>query len=82
MAIEQKHTYCAMTYTSQEPPISPQAVLIRMASGFCEAKALQVAAELGISDLMAETPKTADQLSKIVGAHSDSLYRLLRALAG
>ncbi len=60
---------------------SPQAVLTRMAHGFCEAKALQVAAELGIADLIAEEPKTADQLSKILGVHSDSLYRLLRALA-
>lgn len=70
-----------MVHAEKEPPISRQAVLIRMASGFCEAKALQVAAELGISDLIAKTPKTADQLAKIVGAHSDSLYRLFRALA-
>lgn len=70
-----------MEHTEKDPTISPQAVLIRMASGYWEAKALQVAAELGIADLIAETPKTADQLSKIVAAHSDSLYRLLRALA-
>ena len=71
-----------MSHTDEkEDVLSPQAVLTRMAHGFCEAKALQVAAELGIADLIAEKPKTADQLSKIVGVHSDSLYRLLRALA-
>ncbi|HXV83106.1 MAG TPA: methyltransferase [Candidatus Binatia bacterium] len=52
-----------------------------MANGYCQAKALQVAAELGVADLIAETPKTADQLAKTVGANSDALYRLLRALA-
>ncbi len=71
-----------MSHTGEkEDVLSPQAVLIRMTHGYCEAKALQVAAELGIADLIAENSKTADQLSKIVGVHSNSLYRLLRALA-
>jgi hypothetical protein len=71
-----------MSHTGEKGDVlSPQAVLIRMTHGYCEAKALQVAAELGIADLIAENPKTADQLSKILGVHSDSLYRLLRALA-
>jgi len=61
--------------------LSPQAVLMRMSHGYQDAKALQVVAELGIADLIAEAPKTADQLSKIVGVHSNSLYRVLRALA-
>ena len=71
-----------MSHTGEkEDVLSPQAVLIRMTHGYCEAKALQVAAELGIADLIAENSETADQLSQIVGVHSDSLYRLLRALA-
>ncbi len=60
---------------------SPQAVLRQMVQGFMPAKSLQVAAELGIADLIAEKPKSADQLSTILGVHSESLYRLLRALA-
>ena len=60
---------------------SPQAVLRQMVQGFMPAKSLQVAAELRIADLVSEKPKTADQLSTILGVHSDSLYRLLRALA-
>ncbi len=60
---------------------SPQAVLMRMAGGYREAKALQVVAELGIADLVAQEPKTADELSTIQGVDSNALYRLLRALA-
>jgi hypothetical protein len=60
---------------------SPQTVLRQMVQGFMPAKSLQVAAELGIADLIAEKPKTAAQLSTILGVHSESLYRLLRALA-
>jgi len=71
-----------MSHTDvNEDVLSPQAELIRMANGYCEAKALQVAAELGIADLIAEAPKTADQLSTSLGVQADSLYRLLRALA-
>ncbi len=60
---------------------SPQAVLMRMAYGYREAKALQVVAELGIANLVAQGSKTAEELSKVLGVDSDALYRLLRALA-
>lgn len=45
------------------------------------AQAAYVAAELGIADLLAEGPQTADQLAEAAGAHAPSLLRLLRALA-
>jgi len=60
---------------------SPQAVLMRMAYGYREAKALQVVAELGIANLVAQESKSAEELSKVLGVDSDALYRLLRALA-
>ncbi len=60
---------------------SPQAVLMRMARGYRGAKALQVVAELGIANLVAQESKTAEELSKVLGVESDALYRLLRALA-
>ncbi len=41
---------------------SPQAVLMRMANGYREAKALQVVAELGIANLVEQEPKTAEEL--------------------
>ena len=70
-----------MDHTEQKPPTSPQAMLIGMANGYCQAKALQVAAELGVADQIAASPKTADQLAQTVDANSDALCRLLRALA-
>jgi len=60
---------------------SLQAVLMRMSDGYQEGKALQVIAELGIADLIAQEPQTAEKLSKVVGVDSDALYRVLRALA-
>ncbi len=56
-----------MTRTDKKKDVpSPQAVLMRMAYGFWEAKALQVVAELGIADLLAKEPKTAEELSNIL----------------
>lgn len=41
-----------------------------------------VAAELGIADLLAQGPLTADELASRTNTHSAALYRVLRALAG
>jgi SAM-dependent methyltransferase len=46
------------------------------------AQALGVAAELGIADLLACGPASVDKLAVSTDADPDSLYRLLRALAG
>lgn len=43
---------------------------------------ISVAAELGIADLLAVGPCTATELADKTNAHGESLYRLLRALAG
>jgi hypothetical protein len=40
-----------------------------------------VAAELGIADLLKDSPRTIDNLAQATGAHPPSLYRLLRLLA-
>jgi hypothetical protein len=40
-----------------------------------------VAAELGIADLLSTGPQTAEELAEKTGSHSESLYRVLRALA-
>ncbi|MDD5364455.1 MAG: methyltransferase [Gallionellaceae bacterium] len=45
-----------------------------------KAQALHAAAELGIADLLADGPKTSDELAAACGAHAPSLYRLLLAL--
>jgi SAM-dependent methyltransferase len=43
---------------------------------------LFVAAELGIGDLLADGPRTSDQLADATGAQPQALRRLLRALVG
>jgi DNA-binding IclR family transcriptional regulator len=45
------------------------------------ARTLGIAAELGIADLVEDTPKSAEELAATTGAHADALYRVLRMLA-
>lgn len=45
-------------------------------------QAVSAAAKLGLADLLAEGERSADELARATGAHSPTLYRLLRALAG
>jgi O-methyltransferase domain/Dimerisation domain len=49
--------------------------------GFVVSRALQVAAELGLADALADGPKDRDALARDVGAHADTMNRLIRALA-
>lgn len=44
-------------------------------------QAIHVAAVLRIADLLADGPRTSDELAEQAGAHPPTLYRLLRALA-
>jgi len=44
-------------------------------------KPLYVAAQLGVADRLLEGPLHVDELAQRTGAHAESLYRLLRALA-
>lgn len=52
-----------------------------MVFGYRLSQALHVAAVLGISDLLAEGPRTIDDLASAANADADSLGRMLRALA-
>ena len=45
-------------------------------------QALHVVAALGIADLLADGPKSAEDLAAATGAHRPSLYRVLRMLTG
>lgn len=45
-------------------------------------QAIYVAAKLGLADLLKDGPRQSQDLARDCGAHPDSLYRLLRALAG
>lgn len=57
-----------------------QALLKQMIGGWTT-QAIYVASELGIADLVAEDPKTAEELAQQTKVHSGALYRVLRALA-
>lgn len=60
---------------------SPSVILRRLANGYQASQAIHVAATLGVADQLADGPRTSDELAEALGAHVDSLYRLLRALA-
>lgn len=57
------------------------AAVLRMIWGIHVSRAVYVAAELGIADLLAGGPTTAAHLAQARQAHEPSLYRVLRLLA-
>jgi hypothetical protein len=65
---------------SQEPPHEFRE-LLAVVRGYERSRALTVAAELGIADLLQDGPRDADELAAATGTHAPTLYRLLRALA-
>jgi predicted O-methyltransferase YrrM len=56
-------------------------VLRRLVNAFYASQALSVVATLGIADLLAEGPRTSDDLATATSTDPSSLYRVLRALA-
>ncbi len=56
------------------------AAMFEMVTGAWVAQAIQVAAELGIADALADHPLPLDDLANRVGADPDALRRLMRAL--
>ena len=64
---------------TQQPPPSVQ--LMQLLFGFAASRAIGVAAELRIADLMKSGPKSAEELAGHTHVHARSLYRVLRACA-
>jgi hypothetical protein len=61
---------------------SPAATLVvERLLGFIPSRAIYVAAKLGVADLLASGPRSADELAALCGAHGPSLQRVLRTLA-
>lgn len=56
-------------------------MLNRMIVGSWVTQAIYVAAEIGIADILAAGPRTADELARGLRMDGPSLYRVLRALA-
>jgi O-methyltransferase domain/Dimerisation domain len=60
---------------------APEAVLWDFMHGALMTRALAIVADLGVADRLADGPRNAADLAREVGAHADTLHRLLRALA-
>jgi hypothetical protein len=61
--------------------LAPPAQLMKFIVGRWISKPIYVAAELCIADMLAEGPKSIEQLAQASQAHAPSLYRMMRALA-
>jgi hypothetical protein len=64
----------------QQPPHEFRE-LLAVVRGYQRSRAVTVAAELGIADLLRDGPRDVDELAMATGTHAPTLYRLLRALA-
>jgi multifunctional cyclase/dehydratase/O-methyltransferase len=62
-------------------PANPETRVFEIVSHVLLARVLGVVAELGIADLLAQEPLSAEELAGRVAADADALYRLLRMLA-
>ena len=60
---------------------SPQVALLRMIYGAVTARLLGTAAELGIADLVSESPRSVTDLAAATETETDALQRILRTLA-
>jgi hypothetical protein len=61
--------------------MTPAARLARLTDGYAVTQLLWVAAELRVADVLADGPRTADELAPKVGADVGLLHRVLRGLA-
>ena len=60
---------------------SPAWQLARLTDGFLTTQLVYVAAKLGLRDVLREGPQTAAEVAQRVGAHPQSLARVMRGLA-
>ena len=69
----------SQTQSGGAPPLHAQ--LIQMGMGFIPARALYLAAKLGLADYLADGPKSAAEIAGPMGVHERSLHRLMRMLS-
>lgn len=60
---------------------APSLTMLNLLNGMWAARAIQVAAQLGIADFLADGPRNVTEIAEATKTHAPSLYRLLRALA-
>jgi hypothetical protein len=69
-----------MQKTSSAQPPAPHEQILAITAGFWQSRALAVAVELELADLLAAGPLHIDVLASRTETHASSLFRLLRAL--
>jgi hypothetical protein len=63
-----------------EGAMPPSWALMRLIDGFVTTQLLYVASKLGIADLLADGPKSGEEIADAVGANPDALLRVLKGL--
>ncbi len=71
-----------MESPNTQPMIPPPAQLFGYLLGFMKSQAIHVAAKLKIADKLKDGPKPIEELADAANVDRETLYRLLRALAG
>jgi hypothetical protein len=69
-----------MTKNTSAPLPAPHEQILTITAGFWQSRALAVAAELELADLLAAGPLHIDAIASRTKTHAPSLFRLLRAL--
>lgn len=72
----------AQTPAPSQPAQNPQQLMNSLLGGYRLTQLAHVAAKLGIADQLKDGPRTVQHLAAVTNSHADSLYRLLRTLAG
>ena len=60
---------------------SPFDTLMQVSMGFTLPRTLHVIAELGIADVLDETPRSVEALAAVTGTNAEALNRALRVLS-
>ncbi|HYI14213.1 MAG TPA: methyltransferase [Thermomicrobiales bacterium] len=76
MTVRERETHDEIALES-----NPFDTVLRMAGDYCLPRCLHVVADLGVADVLDETPRTSAALAADVGANPDALGRVLRLLA-
>ena len=64
------------------PDISASQEMIRLFTGFIPARAIYVAAKLGVADELKKGSQSVSELASQLSVNSDALFRVLRTLSG
>ncbi len=80
------NTWWIATHRGESPAAAPPAIppglaLYQISIGHYVSRALDLAAKLGVADLLADGARDAADLAGAIGAHAPSLRRVLRLLA-